>query len=145
MPSYQDPGSPQWTAWAALGAKAVGVMIVNLNNGDDETYYPNGERAIGATRKQGIFVLGSTYTGYGTRDPKIIRQKIDAVFRNYPVRWHVLRRGAHRLQRQQSISSHSVVILRGADELRARESRCADHTTQSGNLQCKRLLGSPTS
>ena len=85
VPSYQDPGSPQWTAWAAPGAKAVGVMIVNLNNGDDETYYPNVDRAIRATRKQGIFVLGYTYTGYGTRDPKIIRQKVDAVYRNYLV------------------------------------------------------------
>jgi len=85
VPSYQDPGSPQWTAWAAPGAKAVGVMIVNLNNGDDETYYPNVDRAIRATRKQGIFVLGYTYTGYGARDPKIIRQKIDAVYRNYLV------------------------------------------------------------
>jgi Spherulation-specific family 4 len=85
VPSYQDPGSPQWTAWAAPGAKAVGVMIVNLNNGDDETYYPNVDRAIRVTRNQGIFVLGYTYTGYGARDPKIIRQKIDAVYRNYLV------------------------------------------------------------
>ncbi len=85
VPSYQDPGSPQWTAWAAPGMKAVGVMIVNLNNGDDETYYPNVDRAIRATRKQGIFVLGYTYTGYGARDPKIIRQKINAVYRNYLV------------------------------------------------------------
>ena len=65
VPSYQDPGSPQGTAWAAPGAKAVGVMIVNLNNGEDETYYPNVDRAIRATGKQGIFVLGYTYTGYG--------------------------------------------------------------------------------
>ena len=85
VPSYQDPGSGQWTAWAAAGAKAIGIMIVNLNNGDDETYYPSVDRAIRATRKQGIFVLGYTYTGYGARDPKIIRQKIDAVYRNYLV------------------------------------------------------------
>jgi hypothetical protein len=85
VPSYQDPGSPQWTAWAAPGAKSVGVMIVNLNNGDDEHYYASVDRAIRATRKQGIFVLGYTYTGYGARDPKIIRQKIDAVYRNYLV------------------------------------------------------------
>jgi Spherulation-specific family 4 len=85
VPSYQDPGSPQWTAWAAPGAKAVGVMIVNLANGDDEHYYASVDRAIRATRKQGIFVFGYTYTGYGARDPKIIRQKIDAVYRNYLV------------------------------------------------------------
>ena len=85
VPSYQDPGSTQWTAWAAPGATAVGAMIVNLNNGDDETYYPSVDRAIRATRKRGIFVLGYTYTGYGARDPKIIRRKIDAVYHNYLV------------------------------------------------------------
>jgi len=85
VPSYQDPGSAQWAAWAAPGAKAVGIMIVNLNNGDDETYYPSVDRTIRATRKQGIFVLGYTYTGYGARDPQIVRRKIDAVYRNYLV------------------------------------------------------------
>ena len=84
-PSYQDPGSPQWTAWAAPGAKAIGIMIVNLNNGNDETYYPSVDRAIRATRKKGIFVIGYTYTGYGARDPQIVRRKIDAVYRNYLV------------------------------------------------------------
>jgi len=82
VPSYQDPGSAQWNAWAAPGAKAIGIMIVNLDNGDDETYYSSIDRAIRATRKKGIFVLGYTYTGYGTRDPQIIRRKIDAVYRN---------------------------------------------------------------
>lgn len=85
VPSYQDPGSPQWTAWAGPGAAAIGMMIVNLDNGDDETYYPTVDRAIRATRKQGILVLGYTYTGYGARDPKIVRRKIDAVYRNYLV------------------------------------------------------------
>jgi hypothetical protein len=85
VPAYQDPGSPQWTNWAAPGAKAVGIMIVNLNNGDDEAYYPSVDRAIRATRKQGTFVIGYTYTGYGTRDPKVVRRKIDAVYRNYLV------------------------------------------------------------
>lgn len=85
VPAYQDPGSPQWTNWAAPGAKAVGIMIVNLNNGDDEAYYPSIDRAIRATRKQGTFVIGYTYTGYGTRDPKVVRRKIDAVYRNYLV------------------------------------------------------------
>lgn len=85
VPSYQDPGSPQWTAWAAPGAAAIGMMIVNLDNGDDETYYPSVDRAIRAARKEGIFVIGYTYTGYGARDPKIVRRKIDAVYRNYLV------------------------------------------------------------
>jgi len=84
-PSYQDPGSAQWAGWAAPGAQAVGIMIVNLNNGDDETYYASVDRSIRATRKKGIFVLGYTYTGYGARDPKIVQRKIDAVYRNYLV------------------------------------------------------------
>ena len=85
VPSYQDPGSAQWTNWAAPGAQSIGIMIVNLDNGDDETYYPAVDRAIRATRKQGVFVIGYTYTGYGTRDPKVVRRKIDAVYRNYLV------------------------------------------------------------
>jgi hypothetical protein len=85
VPSYQNPGSPQWNGWAAPGAKAVGVMIVNLNNGDDEAYYANVDHAVRTARQRGISVLGYTYTGYGTRDPKTIRQKIDAVYQNYLV------------------------------------------------------------
>ncbi|MGA7294926.1 MAG: spherulation-specific family 4 protein [Terriglobales bacterium] len=85
VPSYQDPGSTQWAAWAKPGAKAVGIMIVNLNNGDDETYYASVDHAIRDARKQGILVLGYTYTGYGARDPKIVRRKINAVYRNYLV------------------------------------------------------------
>ena len=85
VPSYQDPGSTQWRAWAAPGAKAVGIMIVNLDNGDDETYHSNVDRAIRAARKQGILVIGYTYTGYGARDPKTVRRKINAVYRNYLV------------------------------------------------------------
>ncbi len=85
VPSYQDPGSGQWAEWAAPGANAIGITIVNLNHGDDETYYVSVDRAIRATRKKGIFVIGYTYTGYGARDPKIVRRKIDAVYRNYLV------------------------------------------------------------
>ena len=84
-PSYQDPGSLQWTAWAEAGAQAVGIMIVNLDNGDDENYYASVDQAIRTTRKNGIFVLGYTYTGYGTRDPKIVQRKVDAVYQNYLV------------------------------------------------------------
>jgi hypothetical protein len=85
VPAYQNPGSWQWTAWAAPGPKSVGIMIVNLNNGDDEHYYASVDRAIRATRSQGILVLGYTYTEYGARDPKIIQKKIDAVYQNYLV------------------------------------------------------------
>jgi hypothetical protein len=48
VPAYQDPGWAQWTAWAAPGAKSIGMMIVNLNNGDDEHYYASVDRAIRA-------------------------------------------------------------------------------------------------
>jgi hypothetical protein len=85
IPSYQDPGSPQWNEWRALGSSSVGIMIVNLNNGDDTTYYPSVDQAIRNARKKGIFVVGYVYTGYGQRNPAVVRQKVDAVFRNYLV------------------------------------------------------------
>jgi hypothetical protein len=85
IPSYQDPGSSQWNAWQALGSSSVGIMIVNLNNGDDTTYYPGVDQAIRNARKKGIFVVGYTYTGYGQRDPAVVRRKVDAVFQNYLV------------------------------------------------------------
>jgi len=85
IPSYQNPGSGQWGAWRALGSSSVGIMIVNLNNGDDTGYYPSVDQAVRDTRKSGIFVVGYVYTGYGQRDPAIIRKKVDAVFRNYLV------------------------------------------------------------
>ncbi|MGA9978416.1 MAG: spherulation-specific family 4 protein [Candidatus Sulfotelmatobacter sp.] len=85
IPSYQDPGSGQWDGWRALGSSSVGIMIVNLNNGDDANYYPSVDQAIRNTRKKGIFVVGYVYTGYGQRNPAIVRAKVDAVFRNYLV------------------------------------------------------------
>ena len=85
IPSYQDPGSAQWNRWQALGSSSVGIMIVNLNNGDDTTHYPSVDQVIRNTRKKGIFVVGYVYTGYGQRDPAVVRRKVDAVFRNYLV------------------------------------------------------------
>jgi Spherulation-specific family 4 len=85
VPSYQDPGTPAWVGWERPGPQAIGIMIVNLDNGDDETYYPGVEQAIRETRKRGIFVLGYTYTGYGQRDPKVVQRKVDAVYTNYLV------------------------------------------------------------
>ncbi|HEX4424357.1 MAG TPA: hypothetical protein VH079_03090, partial [Terriglobales bacterium] len=79
IPSYQDPGSSQWYEWRTLGSSSVGIMIVNLDNGDDTAYYPRVAQAIRNARKQGIFVVGYTYTGYGQRDPAVIRKKVDAV------------------------------------------------------------------
>jgi hypothetical protein len=83
VPSYQNPGSGQWGGWRGLGSSSVGIMIVNLNNGDDTSYYPSVDQAIRDTRKKGIFVVGYVYTGYGQRDPGVIRKKVDAVFHNY--------------------------------------------------------------
>jgi hypothetical protein len=83
IPSYQNPGSGQWGGWRGLGSSSVGIMIVNLNNGDDTSYYPSVDQAIRDTRKKGIFVVGYVYTGYGQRDPGVIRKKVDAVFHNY--------------------------------------------------------------
>ena len=85
VPSYQDPGSPEWNAWAAVGPSSVGIMIVNEDNGDDTSNQPAIAEAIRAARAQGIFVVGYVYTGYGQRDPAIVRNRIDAVYKNYLV------------------------------------------------------------
>ena len=85
IPSYQDPGSSQWDAWKAPGSKSVGIMIVNESNGDDTTDYPAIASAIRKARAEGIFVVGYVYTGYGQRDPAVVRNLVDAVFKNYLV------------------------------------------------------------
>ena len=85
IPSYQDPGSPQWNAWSAVGSASVGIMIVNENNGDDTSYQPSLPKPIRQARSKGIFVVGYVYTGYGKRDPAIVRNRVDAVYKNYLV------------------------------------------------------------
>ncbi|MFZ1052921.1 MAG: hypothetical protein WAN41_19725, partial [Candidatus Sulfotelmatobacter sp.] len=40
VPSYQNPGTTTWSSWAAQGPAALGIMIVDIDNGDDPTYYP---------------------------------------------------------------------------------------------------------
>lgn len=85
IPSYQDPGSPVWDAWAAPGRDSVGLMIVNENNGDDTTYYDYVDAGIRATRKRGIFVIGYVHTTYGQRDLADLKQKVDGVFQDYLV------------------------------------------------------------
>jgi hypothetical protein len=85
VPSYQDPGSPEWNAWAAPGRQSVGIMIVNENNGDDTSDQPAIAAAIRSARASGIFVVGYVYTGYGQRDPAVVRDRVDAVYRNYLV------------------------------------------------------------
>jgi len=85
VPTYQNPGTSTWNSWAAQGPGAVGLMIVNMTNGDDVSYRSSVDNAIQKARKQGMLVIGYTYTGYATRDPKIVRQKIDAVYQNYLV------------------------------------------------------------
>jgi hypothetical protein len=85
VPSYQNPGTTVWNGWAASGPAAVGIMVVSLNHGDDQTYHASIDNAIGNARSKGIYVLGYTYTSYGTRDPKVVRQKIDSLYQNYLV------------------------------------------------------------
>ena len=85
IPSYQDPGSPQWNAWISPGSSSIGIMIVNENNGDDLSYYPEIAAAIRQARRKGIFVVGYVYTRYGQRDSAIVRKDIDGVFQNYLV------------------------------------------------------------
>jgi Spherulation-specific family 4 len=60
-------------------------MIVNINNGDDTSYQASLDAAIRDARKRGILVVGYVYTGYGHRDPAIVRNRVHAVFQNYLV------------------------------------------------------------
>jgi Spherulation-specific family 4 len=83
IPSYVQPGDPVWEQWQ--NAKSVGIMIVNLNNGDDTTFYPDVLAAVRKTQQKGISVLAYTYTGYGTRDPNVVKSKVKAAFDNYRV------------------------------------------------------------
>lgn len=85
IPSYQDPGSAQWNAWSAVGSGSVGIMIVNEDNGDDTSKQPAIAEAIRQARSNGIFVVGYVYTGYGKRNPAVVRNRVDAVFKNYLV------------------------------------------------------------
>ncbi len=81
IPSYVQPGDSVWEQWQ--NPKAVGILIVNLNNGDDTTFYPDVLAAVKKTQQKGISVLAYTYTGYGTRDPKVVKSKVKAAFDNY--------------------------------------------------------------
>jgi hypothetical protein len=85
VPSYQNPGTTVWNGWAASGPAAVGIMVVSLNHGDDQTYHASIASAIQRAQLKGIYVLGYTYTSYGTRDPKVIRQRVDSLYNNYLV------------------------------------------------------------
>jgi Spherulation-specific family 4 len=85
VPSYQAPGGTVWNSWAVSGPASVGIMVANLGNGDDQTYHESVSNAIDKARLKGTFVLGYVYTSYGTRDPKVIRQKIDSLYQNYLV------------------------------------------------------------
>ena len=46
VPSYQNPGTSTWNGWAAQGPGGVGLMIVNLKNGDDTSYKSSIDTAI---------------------------------------------------------------------------------------------------
>jgi hypothetical protein len=85
VPSYQNPGTTVWNGWAASGPGAVGIMVVSLENGDDPNYHASVAAAIEKAQLKGIYVLGYTYTNYGTRDPKVVRQRIDSAYSNYLV------------------------------------------------------------
>jgi Spherulation-specific family 4 len=85
VPSYVSPTAKEWNAWASLGSQRLGLMILNLNNGDDARYDAALAAAVKSTQDSGILVLGYIYTGYAKRDPAEIRAKIDGVFKSYRV------------------------------------------------------------
>jgi hypothetical protein len=83
VPSYQTAGTAVWNGWATSGPAALGIMIVDPSNGDDQTFHASIATAVQKAQAKGIHVLGYTYTSYGTRDPRVVRQKIDALYQNY--------------------------------------------------------------
>jgi hypothetical protein len=50
IPSYVQPGDPVWEQWQ--NAKRIGIMIVNLNNGDDTTFTPMYSRLFKKLRRE---------------------------------------------------------------------------------------------
>ena len=80
VPSYVSPTAKEWNVWASLGSQTLGIMIINLNNGDDTRYDAAIAAAVKGTQESGILVLAYVYTRYSQRDPAEIRAKIDGVF-----------------------------------------------------------------
>ena len=85
IPSYASPTSAEWNTWQSMGSKAVGIMVLNLNNGDDTALNAAVAAAVKHTQDSGILVLGYIHTGYAQRDPVEVRAKIDGVVENYKV------------------------------------------------------------
>lgn len=85
IPSYAPPGTEQWRTWQSVGPQALGIMIVNLHNGDEVRFSAPAAAAVKSAQDAGITVLGYIHTGYGKRDPQEVVAKIDAVFKNYAV------------------------------------------------------------
>jgi len=85
VPSYTSPTAPEWNRWESLGPRIVGLMILNLNNGDDTRRNPDIVAAVKRTQRSDILVLGYIHTGYGKRNPAEIRPKIDGVMESYGV------------------------------------------------------------
>ena len=85
IPSYVMPGSEKWNAFQQLGSQAVGIMVVNLGNGDDTAMNATAAEAVRSARAAGIVVLGYVHTGYGKRNPAEVRSKIDAALKNYEI------------------------------------------------------------
>ena len=85
VPSYVSPTSKEWNSWSSLGPKTVGLMVLNLNNGDDTRYDAAVAAAVKSTQESGILVLGYIYTHYADRNPAEVRAKIQGVFASYRI------------------------------------------------------------
>src|ERR1039457_3036239 len=57
VPSYVSPTAKEWNAWASLGSQALGIMMINLNNGDDTRYDAAIAAAVKGTQESGIRIL----------------------------------------------------------------------------------------
>lgn len=74
IPAYVSPASFASVAGGAEGARTV---IVNPASGPGPAADPAYKRAIAAAREAGTRVLGYVATGYGARDPALVRADVE--------------------------------------------------------------------
>jgi Spherulation-specific family 4 len=83
IPSYVEPNSSAWRIWQAPGGRAVGLMVLNLNNGDEKKRDEGAVSAIEEAHKNGVSVVFYTHTKNGKRPLEEVKDRIDAAYGSY--------------------------------------------------------------
>ncbi len=76
IPAYFSPGAV-WNK-AVASAPAVGIMIVNPDDGVGVAADGSYVSAVSVAQAKGIKIVGYVYTNYGTRDVQAVKKQIDA-------------------------------------------------------------------